>query len=306
MFSLLLLPVDGVKLVAFLSQHGLHGEIRFSQQTDNLMRIETALETTLQYPDQVWSWSIHQFPVDYSDPNGDRRCSVANIGQQLVKLDDTLDLLVLPGNESSIYSAAINITGKNGVWGKSIVFANTENSFRVCATITTIDENMDHIAEARFHSPVAGSIYFRWLAAKDTDHRDTLIYSNLFHVQNVSMTGGPVTQHLWKIYVTDIFDSNTDKPEINCNILQLLYDPQNVGSGKSIGDIDLRVGALHVAKDVRRKEARQLFQDDQLMVLPSDLSGPHRQLFIVIYDPVHHKNFMACAKIRNVRPRVAK
>lgn len=238
--------VNGVKLVALLSQHGLHGEIRFSQQSDSLMRIETALETTLQYPDQVWSWSIHQMPVDYSDPNGDRRCSVISVGQQLVKLDDTLDLLVLPGNESLIYSAAINMTGKNGIWGKSLVLANTENGFRVCATITAIGENIDHIAEARFHSPVAGSIYFRWLAAKDSDHRDTLVYSNLFHVQNVSMTGGSVTQHLWKIYVTDIFDSNTEKPEIHCNILQLLYDPHN--------------SAIILAKRSSEKKRKHIFQ----------------------------------------------
>lgn len=183
---------------------------------------------------------------------------------------------------------------------------NTENGFRVCATIITEEENIDHIAEARFHAPIAGSIYFRWLAAKEYDHHDTLIYSNLYHVRNITKAGGPITQHLWKIYVTDIFEKNTEKSEINCNVLQLLYDPRNLGHGKSIGDIDVRVGPLNVAKDARRQESRQLFRDDKLVVLPSDLIGPHRQLFVVVYDPVHHKDFFACAKIRNIRPRIAK
>lgn len=197
------------------------------------------------------------------------------------------------------------LTGKNGIFGKSLVLSNLENGFRICATIVTIEENIDHIAEARFHAPIAGSIYFRWLAAKETNHRDTLIYANLLHVRNAT-DNTALTQHQWKIFVTDIFDTNTDKSEMNCNVLQLIFDPQNMGSGKSIGDIDARVGPLKVATNVRRQEFRELFHDDDLVILPSDLSGPHRQLFVVIYDHVHTGNFLACAKIRNIRPRIAK
>lgn len=198
-----------------------------------------------------------------------------------------------------------SISGAKGIFGKALLLSNPENGFRTCATIVTVEENIDHIAEARFHAPIAGSMYFRWLAAKETNHRDTLIHANLFHVRNVTEKTA-LTQHRWKIFVTDIFDTNTEKAEINCNVLQLIFDPQNMGSGKSIGDIDLRVGPLKVAVNVQRQEFHELFHDDDLVLLPSDLSGPHRQLFVVIYDHVHTGNFLACAKIRNIRPRIAK
>lgn len=198
------------------------------------------------------------------------------------------------------------LSGEHGIYGKSLVLSNPESGFRICATIVTTEENIDHIAEARFHSPIAGTMYFRWLAAKETNHRDTLIYANLFHVRNFTTENAPLTQHRWKIFVTDIFDTNTEKAEMNCNVLQLIFDPQNWGNGKSIGDIDARVGPLKVAKNVQQQEFRDLFHDHDLVLLPSDLSGPHRQLFVVVYDHVHTEKFLACAKIKNIRPRIAK
>lgn len=187
------------------------------------------------------------------------------------------------------------------------MLSNPDNGFRICATIIAAEENIDHIAEARFHSQVAGSIYFRWLA-KENDHHDTLIYANLFHVHNLTSTEQrrPFTNHAWKVFVTDIFDTDIDRSESNCNVLQLVFDPQNVGNGKSIGDIDTRVGKIKIATDPRKVDVRELYQDDGLMLLPSDLTGPHRHLFVVIYDNVHEGNFLACAKIRHVRPRIVK
>lgn len=188
------------------------------------------------------------------------------------------------------------------------MLTNADNGFRVCATIITIDENIDHIAEARFHSQVAGSIYFRWLAAKESDHHDTLIYSDLFHVKDMppGSKPRPHTNHAWKIFVTDIFDTDIDRSEGNCNVLQLVFDPQNLGNGKSIGDIDSRLGKIKIATNPKRLAVRELFQDAGLMLLPSDLTGPHRHLFVVLYDNVHEGNFLACAKIRHVKSKIVK
>lgn len=104
--------VSGVKLAAYLSQNGLHGEIHFSQSANGSVRIESSLETTLQHPDQIWSWSVHQMPVDYAEANGNRRCSALNLGKQLISFDDSLGYLLLPGNESSTWNAHIDMTGK--------------------------------------------------------------------------------------------------------------------------------------------------------------------------------------------------
>lgn len=182
---------------------------------------------------------------------------------------------------------------------------NPDSGLVICATITTIEDNIDHLAEARLHGPVAGSIYFHWLTAKDTIHRENMITSNLFHVDN-NTDKSPFTTHSWKIFVTDIFETNAEKSQINCNVLQLVYDPQNMGAGKSLGDIDVRVGEIRVAKDVHRQSTRQIFTDNELILLPSDLSGPHRQLFVVIYDHLHPNRFAACAKIRNIRTQIVK
>lgn len=135
-----------------------------------------------------------------------------------------------------------------------------------------------------------------------------MITSSLFHVtNNITETDQtPFTTHSWKIFVTDIFETNAEKSEVNCNVLQLVYDPQSMGAGKALGDIDVRIGEIKVAKNVHRQETKQSFSDSELILLPSDLSGPHRQLFVVVYDHTHPNRFLGCAKIRNVRTRIAK
>jgi hypothetical protein len=170
-------------------------------------------------------------------------------------------------------------------------------------------------------------MFFRWLTAKDSHHTDTIITSNLFHVQepsrlvnknklfakstlkifNFRKSGNlPYTEHTWKIYVTDIFDMENDKTENNCNILQLVFDPQNKGKGRAIGDIDVRLGALKVSKNLQATRSRQLFRDEQLVLLPTDLNGPTRKLYLVVFDPAYPDTFLGCAKIRHLKPRTVK
>lgn len=180
------------------------------------------------------------------------------------------------------------------------------DDFRVCGTITAREDDINHLAEANFHAPIAGSIYFHWLSAKDTHHQNILITSNLLHTQNIS-TSNRLSSHPWKIFVTDIFENGPDKTQIDCNILQLIYDPKNAGAGQAIGDIDSRVGEIKIAGYNQGSfSSNQLFEDDKLILLPSDLSGYRRHLYVVIYHPIKKNQFLSCAKVRNVRPRIAK
>ena len=192
-----------------------------------------------------------------------------------------------------------------GLWGKSLRLHNSDTSFINCATITTVDENTEHISEARFRTPIGGSIYFRWLAPQQREYHDTLIYTNLYHLQK-STQNEAFTKHSWKIYVTDIFDSDNDQAENNCNVLQLVFDQDNKGSGKAIGDIDVRLGNLNISNNIIKYSAKQLYHDKVLELLPSDIQGPQRQLYVVVFDDTHTNNFLGCAKIRPVRPRVVK
>lgn len=76
------------------------------------MNIKAFLETTIQYPEQSWTWGVHQNPVDYSVIDSVKRCSLEHIGPQIINLDDVLGFLLLPGNESSIWNdVKLNMTG---------------------------------------------------------------------------------------------------------------------------------------------------------------------------------------------------
>lgn len=87
-------------------------------------------------------------------------------------------------------------------------------------------------------------------------------------------------------------------------MLQVIYDPQNFGAGNAIGDIDLRVGKLNISEDIQKMSIRQMFRDDQLHLLPADLNGPSRKLYVVITD--HKNDFLSCAKIRQLEPKIVK
>ena len=62
---------------------------------------------------------------------------------------------------------------------------------------------------------VAGSVFFRWVgshagrSASARDHMDSVIITDLYRAPPTNKTKGPpqVTHHDWKIYVTDILDS---------------------------------------------------------------------------------------------------
>lgn len=66
------------------------------------MNVKALLETTLQYPEQVWSWALHENPIDYTiiDPN--KRCDA--VGNQIFSFDEKFGYLTLPGNESSTWN----------------------------------------------------------------------------------------------------------------------------------------------------------------------------------------------------------
>lgn len=294
-----------------MSQSGVHGEIKFSQPSDGLVTIETSLEETLQYPEQVFSWAIREFPVDYSEIDPKKRCDLANLGREIANFDDELGYLAIPDNKTATYQTEnVTLTGPRGIWGKSLVLSNQNSNVIICGTIISKDTSLEHMAEARFNSPVAGSVYFRWLVSKKTDHKDTLIYSNLQHTvktaqrKSVVIDGNQI-EHKWKIFATDIVE-NSHRAEDDCNSLQLVFDPQNSGPGQSLGDLDNRLGKIRINVYDSEKRSDFLVHDDKLVLLPSDLTGPQRRLYVVIFDSMKPDNIIGCAEIRHIRSKVLK
>lgn len=71
-----------------------------------------------------------------------------------------------------------------------------------------------------------------------------------------------------------------EKDSNPCNFLQILYDPTNQGKGKSIGDLDERLGKIRVGSKDRRNYAKQLFVDNRLVLSQSEYAGKTRRLYI--------------------------
>lgn len=129
--------------------------------------------------------------------------------------------------------------------------------------------------------------------------------ADLYHAKAVKVGNG-FTEHKWKLFVTDIFDSDKGSHEDNCNVLQLVFDPDNSGDGMSIGDLDSRLGLIKVATDANDKKMRRLYKDDVLNVLRSDMEATKRNLYVVIFDERHTDSFLACAKLRLMPPKFTK
>ncbi|RZC33023.1 uncharacterized protein BDFB_010701, partial [Asbolus verrucosus] len=297
------MKVTSLELKSYISDYGLHGTISF-KKIDSGIKIITDLNTTLEYPNQVWSWSVVEFPVDYSDL--ENRCDGAKLGKSLVNLDEIYGYLILPDNKTTEFTTNdLKINGNLGIYGKSILLREVESNKKICATITIVDKSQEKIAVARFNSPISGNVYFRWFSTKD-NHSDMLIMTDLYQVANKENNSKsiPFTEHVWKIYVTDILDSEKDRPD--CNILQLVFDPDNTGNGNALGDIDSRLGKVKVSTNYNKNRYKTLFRDDKLILLPSDLTGPQRRLYLVIFERKHQDTFLACAKIRYDHPTNAK
>lgn len=110
-FIFFFILANSLNLIAHVSQNGLFGQFQFSPHSNNEIKISAELSTTLQYPDQIWSWGISEFPVDYSVVDH-KRCSSEQLGKQLINFDDTLGYLTLPGNETSTWFSNMTLTGK--------------------------------------------------------------------------------------------------------------------------------------------------------------------------------------------------
>lgn len=304
------LAVQGLELVALISQRGVSGQVKFRSlgSVDAPVTIVTELEETLQYPEQTFSWAIRSYPVDYSKVDPEQRCQLNDqvLGPEQFNFDEELGYLAIPENKTTRYTtSSITLTGPKGIWGKSLVLYNDD--VIICATITAKDSSLEHSAESRFLGPIVGSIHFRWLASKSSEHSETLIYAKLQHTRKTAQgrVAADLVQHRWKIYATDIVE-NIRRTEGDCNSLQLVFDPQNSEPGKTIGDLDNRLGPLPVNIYESGSKQSLLKRDGQLVLLPSDLTGLKRRLYVVIFDSDKTDDIVACAEIRHIRSRVLK
>ena len=230
----------------------------------------------------------------------DDYCHSRYLGRRpLLDLEQLAGKLVLPSpGPLTLNMSDIALSGQDSIWGTSLVLEGPSRE-RICATILPdVEPGKIRIAEARFTSPVAGSVFFHTLSLGD--RTETKIFTNLYHV-----VAGSSTDHPWQIFITDILGSN--KRRQTCNFLQILYDPdnrpvngcsqQNPAACKD-GDFTSKFGRVRVG--VQESMFTKKYFSDPSLTLPE--LGGSRSLYLTLYDADHTDSFLACAQIHEVRP----
>ena len=80
------------------------------------------------------------------------------------------------------------------------------------------DDADEKVAEAKFLSPVAGSVFLRWVGSHHSGSTDTLVHTRLYHVDQKVKS----SEHNWKIYTTDILDSEAGRSTLLLPIILTL------------------------------------------------------------------------------------
>lgn len=176
----------------------------------------------------------------------------------------------------------------------------------VCGNV--IDSRGVKTAEAIFESQVAGRVTLR-----GNEDGTTLLLSNLYHIKSKI-----TSRHDWKILTTDILDDR--RHEDQCKYLEVLFDPDNVGSTADckrndhsncpIGDLTKKHGQIQIAG--LTKNGRATYVDLNLPI--SSLEGS-RSMFLVLYEVSslsssastsalsRGSNILGCAQIKPVDGR---
>uniref|UniRef100_A0A1B6GD08 Superoxide dismutase copper/zinc binding domain-containing protein n=1 Tax=Cuerna arida TaxID=1464854 RepID=A0A1B6GD08_9HEMI len=284
---------NAVQLIARFSSHGVHGYTRFTQARG---QVEVTSELTWTKDDpwpEVIAWTIHKFPVDHRLLED--RCTEARIGPHILSLDDTFGPVSLNGTVTATNTTdVLSLIGPSGVWGQSVVL-DLGNGELACSTLMPDGRTSIRMAEARFNGPVAGSVYFQWLGSSgDTD---SAIFTDLYHTHRMARP----TRNKWKIFTTDVLDSEADKLRHDCNALQVLYETHDRGGS---GDLDPRLGMV----DIGAKQAdnspgkKRLFRAANLTLL--DLRNKQRHLYLVLFDNQHTESYLSCARITPLEPTI--
>ena len=290
-----------------LSQNGVRGTVNFHQEDGGTgpVHIRVDLSATTSDFEGEYTWGIYQFPIDYSVQD---YCHSRMVGRRpLIDLSEKVGQLTLTSGAQqpqTFVSEEMSLVGKDGIWGRSLILEGPSKA-RICGTVSPVDSSLLKIGEARFTSPIAGTIWFTSLSKGDSV--EIKILTNLFHVQS-----GKSTNHDWRVFISDILDTASDLQGSNCDFLQSVYDADDQGGGPECseehpencreGDLTGKFGQVRVGK--RESMFTKGYHTDLHLELP-ELEG-RRSLFVVVYDEDHEDSFLACARIRDIKPRVGK
>ena len=309
---------EAAVLEAHLSQHSVAGTITFTQlRPGEVVQIKADLTVAREYKGE-YSWGIYEFPIDYTQEDF---CHSRLLGRKpILNFDTSLNKLPLDEAEASedplisvsleYTSSELNLTGSEAVWGRGLVLEGPSRS-RTCGSLMPASPSAKlRSAEARFTSPVAGSVWFSSYSNPNGNDTaaETNIFTNLVHVTGDSKS----SSHRWQLFITDVLDTDADIHGSGCDFLQILYDTEKkTGDGCSAddpgkcrdGDLSGKFGKVKVSR--RESMFTKAYFHDTNLALP-ELEGTARSMFVVLYEAGTDKDsFYSCAKVREVKTKVA-
>merc|ERR1719361_2520667 len=199
---------EATVLVSHLSQHSVAGTITFTQlRPGEPVSIKAELKGAREYKGE-YSWGIYEFPIDYTQEDF---CHSRLLGRKpILNFDTSLNKLPLDEAEASeeaiisvsleYTSSELNLTGSGAVWGRGLVLEGPSRS-RTCGSLMPASKSAKlRSAEARFTSPVAGSVWFSSYSNPNGNDTaaETNIFTNLVHVTGDSKS----SSHRWQLFIT--------------------------------------------------------------------------------------------------------
>ncbi|KAK7069333.1 hypothetical protein SK128_014470, partial [Halocaridina rubra] len=300
-------PSSSVLLYTTLSWGGMRGNVTFSWGGPGTnVSIELSMDiagTSLQPEPEEFDWAVHEWPVRYDT---DRRCGGSELGSKKYDLSSLLGKLTIPHSGPLIFETdQLDLVGKDSIWGRSLRITGKRKT--TCANIHGVGGERTY--EARFQSPVGGSIWIRtwnWDVGVNSDLGDTkgtqaTIYTDVFNTGEDDPTSG---DHDWAMFITDILDDKEERP--SCNFLSRIYDPRGKekcdDEGCPLGQLTHTHGKLRVGSS-RSRFSRKFYAATNFL-LP-ELSGP-RKLYLAVMGSLHPDHLWDCAKLREIKPKMAR
>ncbi|XP_048486414.1 uncharacterized protein LOC105383835 [Plutella xylostella] len=265
-----------------------------------VISLKIKLET--REPEVTWRWSVHEFPVDYSDIT-QNRCSQKHLGREIVALKDQTGYLDHLGQNIPEFYSSVPLTGRSGLWGRSLVLETSASTKVLCSSMFSAEDMMlETHAVATFTSPIFGSVHFRWLDARKCNEEDAFVIADLYHIKDVKVRE-KFTLHKWKVFLTDTYDSDERNFADDCNILDSIFTVDDSDLGTRIGDLDRHMGLIKISTDASKAKFKTMFRNPVLDVLRDYVVKGNSSVYLVIYDHVYQKKFLACTKLRKIPPR---
>ncbi|XP_037076792.1 uncharacterized protein LOC119097959 [Pollicipes pollicipes] len=282
------------------SWKGLRGSVSLEQESpDHNVTITVDVTVMEEEANGTYRLQVNQFPVDYSR---DDYCASAHLGKRFNKLAGLDDIELPSDGVVTMETDEISLFGADTPLGRSI---SLDGPRTVCSTIQA--PSLEYlVAEARFQTPVAGTVFFRQYRINGTQH--TGVLTDIAHSGSTKPTS---SEHSWSIMVTDVLDTASDEMRGSCNFLQLVYDPTSADAARcsddtpqfcKAGDLLHRLGKVKVTGR-RSRFSKQFWSSDTLELPP--LNG-YRSAYLVLYEEAYPDSILACAKLRLVRPRTAR